>query len=182
MKKVVLNSFIIATIALMAIVFTSCKSKKGSDLKLLETIEYADGRLTKFEYDNKNRVVKIFNFFKGELFETIKFTYKRDDLIKIDRTPNEDMRIPYEINENTITSGGPGWVCIMTVNSNGYITEKSDLEGPGSCETVFHYQGSNMTKQTMVCTHDYGNEDEKQEMKQTSNINTTIKSRRFITA
>jgi len=58
MKKVILNSLFFAALALMATVFTSCKSKKGSDVKLLETIEYADGKLTKFEYDNKNHVVK----------------------------------------------------------------------------------------------------------------------------
>ena len=160
MKKVFLNCLIIAAIALMAVAVTSCKRKGSADVKslktsgevkLLESIIDNDGSATKFEYDAQNRIVKLLN----EYNETYTLTYSGNDLVKIERTPNDnDGEKYFDIKGNTITIEGRGWGDTLTVNKDGYIGKWTGADHQDRSEIAFQYQHGNVTKRTTVNIND----------------------------
>jgi len=60
---------------------TSCKA--GEKVKLLESTTNDGGEL-KFEYDNQNRIVKIYEYSDGKISSTKTIIYSSDDFITVD--------------------------------------------------------------------------------------------------
>jgi hypothetical protein len=104
-------------------------------IKLLERITYQSSYDLSdyiFEYDDKNRIVKI----TGSDGKTTALTYKGDELFSV-------QGVKVTKNGNTITLGNE----IFTLSYDGYITKKEDSSNKGY--TVrYHYKAGNIVKVT----------------------------------
>ena len=156
MKKVILNSLIIAALALTA-AFTSCKSKKSSDVKLLERMIIDNGTEWRFEYNDKNQIVKIDEYKKRELYKTETITYNSNNITverKDIKHPHPDSYIfttIFVIKDQTITFHDGDYM--MTITDNGYIDEefgRMDDGGDWYSTMVYEYKNGKMTSQTIT--------------------------------
>ena len=107
----------ISILAMLAVVllFSGC-GKDSGEVKLLESVTQ-DGETTKFEYDDKNRIVK-----KG----SATISYKSDDLVIIDGSE-------YKLNGNEIIASRGGSMDTLTLE-DGFITSimpQDALSGSG---------------------------------------------------
>jgi len=139
----------------VALLFSAC-----GEVKLLESITQ-DGQTTKFEYDDKNRIIKISSYSsEGKLGEIHILNYSGNKLIEV-KVENSYISPQFTITGNAIrqdylqVDGGYA----MTTNSDGYISEKrrEDAGGcsppnePYDCNDTYQYQDGNMIKNTQVC-------------------------------
>ena len=146
MKKVVLNSLLIAALALMAASFTSCKSKRNDDVKLLERMISEDAE-QHFEYDNQNRIVKTTNYRYGKLSFTRTITYGKNNVTVSFEHFDEhieaeeaDCLTSYVIDGNTITfTSCSGYPSTITINKEGYIIKEEYRRNDGSTYEVYTY-------------------------------------------
>ena len=163
MTKQALNFVIIAALALTA-AFTSCKSKRSGDVKLLERMISDDDMEQRFEYDNKNRIVKTFNYRYGILSFTRTITYGKnnvtvsfehfDEHVDADEA---DCLIKYVINGNTINfTSCSGFPTTITLNKDGYIIREEYRREDGSMYEFFtyEYQWGKLTSITNVPASD----------------------------
>jgi len=92
----------------------------GGDVKLLETITDGSGKVQRFEYDKKNRIVKIDD-------KTITYA---DNLITVGTQK-------FAINGNTITVDGSS----LTINGDGYIVNEGNHG-----EVDYEYKDGNLIR------------------------------------
>ena len=145
MKKIALNYLVIAALICSA-ALTSCTDKGSGDVKLLESIIYDNGEITKFEYDDKNRIVKI--SYGSQRTETL--TYSGDELISFEDDYNG--LTPISRNGNTIRIPGEN-TSVITVNDDGYsIKHEIDANEHGSEVRTYQYRDGNPVKITVVQT------------------------------
>jgi hypothetical protein len=122
----------------MAAAFTACKSRGG--VKLLESISDENGEIIeKFEYDEQNRIVKIYGF------STQTITYGTDKSVTVEEFfdyGNTGIK-KFAVKGNTLTVTSIGtheYPETFTVNEDGYIVER--VADGGSY--VYQYQDGNM--------------------------------------
>ncbi|MCL2726791.1 MAG: hypothetical protein FWD56_00235 [Bacteroidales bacterium] len=156
MKRIAsINLTIIAAIVVIAAVCTSCKSKGDGDVKLLETIVSEDGSITKFEYDDQNRIVKMLVYDDGELMGTQTITYKGNNLVSYVFSFDEslwdywgevpDMHAERFGNTIYVNDGGSEYTIIL--NDEGYIVEyKSEHPMAGVSVNRYQYADGRLTK------------------------------------
>ena len=135
--------------------FASCGGEGGGSVKLLESMT-SDGAFTyKYEYDDKNRLVKSYFYYLGNLNQTRAITYVGDDLVTVEdvyeENPENNGVTNIVVAGNRITfrcslslSGERSY--ILTVNKAGQITSsESSCEG-GHRVLTFQYRGGNLVK------------------------------------
>jgi len=157
---------VIAVLAVSA-AFTSCdngdEDENGNDndvVKLLETITERDGSYSKFEYDEKDRIKKIYEYSNGEIWTTLTFAYNGDDLVKVSLVFSENPSSIYENNYvrngNTIihADNDDDYSTTITVNNEGYATKIVYIRGDDEETNTFQYQDGNLTKWTRTRTED----------------------------
>jgi hypothetical protein len=147
----------------IAITFTACDKKGSGSVKLLESIDYDDDTYIKFEYDNKDRIVKMFHYRDGKVEFTRMVSYSSDDLITVEDVYSEDdannKTIDFVKNENTITLKYRLYLrseyvppsTSITLNEDGYI--KKETTAISAARTVidtYRYRGNNLTEKTNV--------------------------------
>jgi len=100
----------------------SCK--EGSDVKLLASLTDEKGKpQKKFEYDEQNRIVKIYEYGDGKLYSIETIAYSGDDLISVEEINNREMNVyKYVIKGNTITEKGYTY----NINKDGYLVSLKD--------------------------------------------------------
>jgi len=161
-NKMKLNCFIFFAIVISSTLISCGKDLYISKTKLLESITENDGRYSLFEYDNKNRISKV-NYYNnnGEIIKRDTHNYNGDTLVISTMYSNycciEDEYIK---NGNTIERkkrDGPttSHFPLYTIDNNGYIIKSSDYPDPDydyHVEEIFHYQGGNLTKITIIIT------------------------------
>jgi hypothetical protein len=124
MKKQLAKLAFTATIGLaITFTFTACEEKGGGGGKLLETITDDKGKVQRFEYDKKNRIVKIDD-------KTITYA---DNLITVGTRK-------FVINGKTITVDGDSF----TINGDGYIVIPSGNSCAGGCPEFLVYKDGNL--------------------------------------
>ena len=151
MKKSALNYLLITALALIVVTLTSCNSKGSGELgnssvKLLEsmtTTETSGHSYTqKFEYDDKNRIVKIQDNHHSEV---LIITYEGDDLgFYAAQWGGENV----ERQGNTIRTGRNDEKVTITLNDAGYIVKikSENSEWKAVALTTYFYQDGNLMK------------------------------------
>ncbi|MDR3002343.1 MAG: hypothetical protein LBU89_13910 [Fibromonadaceae bacterium] len=159
MSKTIKFATIAATLLMVA--FTGCKSQNG--VKLPKTLTRNDGHMevmVKFEYDDKNRIVKMHDYHDKKLFSTGTVTYDNDGSVKIVHSyvnkAEEVWEKRYAKNANIITVRStrsyedPFFTDTITVNKDGYIVRR---RRSGSCTdagwteiSTFLYQNDNLIR------------------------------------
>jgi hypothetical protein len=136
MKTAALN---IMAAVIFAVTFTSC-GKGGGDVKLLESITDDSGKVQKkFEYDEQNRIVKMYSYdVGGNLSSTKTITYT-DDLVML-KYASDGETIKFVREGNTIEADSR----TLTVNEGGYIVE---INGSYNSD-IYQYQDGNIIKIT----------------------------------
>ena len=131
---------------MLTMTLTSCKGKQVEEkkaLKLLKTINHEEGIYTEFEYDDKNRIVKVSTIYPEdeETSYSAVFNYIGDDLLE-----------GFERNGNTITVIGTPTT--ITIDKAGYMIKKVDAptDTSGGSEEIFEYQDGNLIKYTAKYT------------------------------
>ena len=142
MKKALLHC---AAFAALALVVTAVDCAGSGGVKLVETITYGDW-MAKFEYDDKNRIVKIHNYNNDSLEETRTLLYNGDALVASKSSqymegPERDM--PFRRNGNTIHASDALGEYATTVNKDGNIMEHR-IRSSGLVER-FEYADGNVT-------------------------------------
>lgn len=125
----------------------------GGTAKLLESIADGNGSVTKFEYDDQNRIIKIVT----NDSDTLAFAYNGNNLVSIvkflNRGDGEEessffRRTEYDIKGNKIaidlSGGGLGFD--FAVNKNGYIDNWIQYESENKYKTTFQYKLGNIIK------------------------------------
>jgi len=124
----------------LALALTSC-GKGGGDVKLLESITDGDGKpLKKFEYDKQNRLIKIIDYYEGNIYYTGTITYSGNSSVIVERVYDKSKEKKVEnfvISGNTIKRESADF---LTINEDGYITVEV-----GSWR--FQYQNGNLISQ-----------------------------------
>ena len=120
---------------------------------LLETLTTNDGYTTemwKFEYDDKQRFIKLFHYQNGELITTKTLTYNGDELVKMEENNIETYFIR---NGNIITlttDPDSDYKDIITLNKNGFIAitktiyDQYDTSGTANPTIAYYYRGGNL--------------------------------------
>jgi hypothetical protein len=126
------------------------KQEASGDVKLLESIT-TDGQTVKFEYDDKNRIAKIFYYHDGEISETHTLTYIGNDLVELAGIMEDFGEISFNRNENTIRTGNTHSEYTITVNGDGYIIkmETEPMYDPKEV-SAYQYQDGNLIKETVT--------------------------------
>jgi len=100
-------------------------SCKGSEkVKLLAGIADKDCKLqNKFEYDEQNRIVKMYDYREGKIFSTKTIAYSSDDLITVEYVSSDNSKKvkKFIINGNTITSDDEK---TFNINKDGYAIKR----------------------------------------------------------
>jgi hypothetical protein len=128
--------------------------KKAEDnvvVRLLDTMIWGNGAFyDRFEYDEKNRLVKIYHYSLGEHKRTSTLTYKGDDLVEI-RAAWEYTTFARKGDHIIYSSYNADYNHIITVNNDGYIAthEMASHETKDVTIHAFQYQKGNMTKMTI---------------------------------
>jgi hypothetical protein len=148
MKTVALN---IMAAVLFAAALTSC-GKESGDGKLLESITYYDPEFQefeyeKFEYDEQNRIVKMYNeafLSRGgeKIYSTTTITYNSDNLVTAKKvySDNSGSTKEFVVKGNTITVGKD----TLTIK-NGYIVS---LKNDSEVESYEYKDGNLMNNST----------------------------------
>ena len=153
MKRLALNFLIIVALVFSAAI-TSCKSKKSTDVKLLERLISDDGTEWRFEYDSKNRIIKIDEYSNRELYKTETITYSSSGISVVReyiKHPNWDNQVTnFVINRQTITyHNGDSKI---TLTDDGYINEMFGRmdDGEWYLTVANKYQDGNLTTHTIT--------------------------------
>jgi len=120
---------------------------ENNGVKLPEKIISEDGSITKFEYDDKNRLVKIFVCDNGELMGTFTITYNGNDLVSYALSYDDDFSYYWgdvpdmsaQRRGNTIYVNEGGVKHTINVNDEGYIVDYK-TEHPMAGVSVKNYQ------------------------------------------
>jgi len=154
MKRKVLKYLVITV---LSAVFTSCqKDDDDSKVQLLETITYSSGNSAKYEYDNQNRISKMYTYMNTKLLTKTTITYSGKDLITFMHEdidyPENNLTGKHIKNGYTITSyKNEEPTGTIYLNNDGYpirtegMTEEEDGEWVSYIYT-FQYQDGNMIK------------------------------------
>jgi len=128
----------------------SCKGNEK--VKLLVGITDEEGKpQTKFEYDEQNRIVKIYQYSEGNVSSIETIAYSGDDLVTVEKIRGSERNVSkYVINGNTITVNDNSF----TINKDGSIAKVNGsrtytYEDGHTTENNFipyTYQGGNLTK------------------------------------
>jgi len=140
MKRIVLNYLVVAVIA----AFTSCNKNDENDngeVRLLETITESNGNLTKFEYDNQNRITKLSLYRNGNLTRSQTITYSGKDLVKMEE---EDNSIHEFVKKGNTIADKEGTL-IIYLNSDETIGKLEEIYESRSQVIACKYKGGNMT-------------------------------------
>ena len=168
MTKEVFNYIIITTFAMWA-AFSSCTKeneyKPNIKEKLLETITYASGWYSKFEYDNRNRVTKYSEFNDlGTLMEITIVTYNGDVLTRIDyKNLHPFSGRPYDVSSELTKNGNIITVkrthstlnLILTtlylhINNKGLLEKNVEEGGIFSVVNSYKYHNENCVNYTYI--------------------------------
>jgi hypothetical protein len=132
------------------LVLVGCGDKpqkaESGDVKLLESMT-ADGAFTyKFEYDDKDRIVKIRNYYLGSLHSTKTITYSGNDLVTVEEVFELDAErnsvINFVRNKSTVTIGELSET--LTINKDGYVVKSESSHGGIK---NFQYRDGNLIKE-----------------------------------
>jgi len=173
MERVVLNYLIIAalivSVTLFAVVFTSCeKEESNNDVQLVETISTIDGLSLKFEYNEQNRIAKVYEYENGMIRYTSTLDYDSDgNLTSYKKTDSEN---PDDDNTIVIPKPAKNKLSIIDIegdsvtyelNADGLISkiERSGVfvDNVGnlieySALYTFEYKNGNLIKMTRKLT------------------------------
>lgn len=135
---------VVSVIIAVSAVFSACK---GGDVKLLESMSYDNGYVTKFEYDDQNRLAVLHTYNPdGSYYMGRRITYSGNDVVHL--SEGGDIESPsesYERRGNTIYKSN-GSEC--QINSDGYVTEVSFVNYDGTVtKTTYLYTNGNLTNQ-----------------------------------
>jgi len=157
MKRAVLISLLIASVAASAIISSCERDEFAGNLQLLERIVYDCGSYEKFEYDEQNRISKItLHNENGEYMNSTFYTYNGDDLVEKAALGWIDE---YAKSKNKITvmrknsSGNVYGVATIELNSNGLPVRHEETSDGYYVVMVSQYQGGNTIKNTREVTH-----------------------------
>lgn len=154
MKKQTFHYFIMAALFLAA-AFTSCVNRGSGSARLLEGI-VSDIETVKFEYDDKDRIVKMYSYRHGELQSTSTLSYSGNNPVKLtNKYEWGESSTYFGRNGDTITVSGDEWNQVLTVNAAGYIAAVTQQEPGEYSETVNIYSAGNLIKQTTAVVFDY---------------------------
>ena len=166
MKRFVINHLVVAALVVSAALMSSCgKDDNGDKIKLLETItsDWGDDGygVTKFEYDDQNRIIKISGYWDGKL-EPIKTLNYGDDWIKVTWLNYDEygdrVIVFTKTGNNTITlsTNADGYIETLTIDNDGYLSKWVDVafDDNRSQEVTFQYQNGNLTKMTNISLRD----------------------------
>jgi len=113
--------------------------------------------VTRFEYDDQNRIIKIMN----QDNEALTLTYSGGDLVNVVRTANTAGRdldyeaMDFHIGRNLIGINRFHSESSLTVNNDGY-TVRSISAGIGEqSDTSYQYQGGNLIKQITAASYEF---------------------------
>jgi len=115
----------------LAFIFTLSCDKASEDVKLLECFADESGKCsTKYEYDKKNRIVKIIyysdDYSDGEPLSVTAIIYNTNGSVTLERHRNNSKDIQkYVKNGNTITISENE---SFTIDKDGYIVEWKDYD------------------------------------------------------
>jgi len=120
------NKLFAAALGLALALTLSCgKDKAVENVKLLESITNDEGDvIEKFEYDDKNRLVKIY---RG--VDTTKIAYNSDDLVTVEEQRYNGTVIDttkYVKKGNTITKESKYYPGTFNIDKDGYIVEEEN--------------------------------------------------------
>jgi len=131
----------------------SCKGNEK--VKLLAGITDEKGKPeSKFEYDERNRIVKIYQYSEGKLYSIETIAYSGDDLVTVEKISSNERNVSkYVIKGNTMTlNDNP-----FTINKDGSIARENltgsrtyTYEDGHEAESNFipyTYQNGNLTKE-----------------------------------
>ncbi|MDR3013479.1 MAG: hypothetical protein LBU70_09785 [Chitinispirillales bacterium] len=155
MIKKMCNIAALALTATIILCLTGCGGREqqaatsSGAVKLLESIIRGEMSKVRFEYDDRNRIVKM-RYYEGVGFHThtATITYSDDGSVKIaDDVPF--LAASFVRDGNTITVGSNVYPHeTITVNRHGYIV-KSERSGSGWSDIrTYDYQRDNLTKLT----------------------------------
>ena len=163
MKRIFFTLFFIAALIFSA-TFSSCKSKKSSDVKLLEQLISDNGTEWRFEYDSKNRIIKTYDYRNGELYLTKTVTYgKNNNVITLtvkyadeeSRRMNEEKK--FVRNRNTITVDD--YRKQIYVNDDGWLVGEKDpqpIEDGLYSYEQYEYKDGNLISYAVFLGHEKG--------------------------
>jgi len=117
----------------------SSSAANKSEIKLLESSAIDDKIKTTFEYDDKNRIIRIVKY-NGSSSDSITITYNTDDSVTVKTvySDNSGGVDTFVKNGNTIKVG----TTTLTIDKNGYILKKEEGEDKS---TTYIYQDDNLT-------------------------------------
>ena len=154
MKKTALYYLAITALVLSA-VFTSCNSKGSDNVKLLESMTM-DGYTVKFEYDERNRVVKMLHYYDGERVQTQTLTYSGNDLVALEHDVEDWSNMYFERNGNTIITADMNIAYTITVNNDGHIIKlETESDMPHREVSAYKYHDGNLIESTMEVIKGY---------------------------
>jgi len=121
--------------------------------KLLESKTTNDGtsnEMIRFEYDNKQRIVKMFHYKDEALDNTKTVSYNGDELVKVVETDKETY---FKRKGNIITlDNHSNYKELITINRNGFITktetiyDEHDTSGTANPSIAYYYRGGNLNE------------------------------------
>ncbi|MDR3001610.1 MAG: hypothetical protein LBU89_10125 [Fibromonadaceae bacterium] len=143
MTKTIKFATIAATLLMVAL--AGCKGKTNGSVRLLESME-TDGQTIKFEYDNQNRIVKMYSYEGSERVETRTITYNGNDVVAVEYDVEDHLNMSFKRNGNAIHVTDFDFWYTITVSDEGYIIDrKSDHPTAGSRISNYQYQSGNVT-------------------------------------
>jgi len=165
MKKIVFKCLVFVVITLISAAVTSCDKETGGDVKLVESITWEEygyvpwSRTSKFEYDKKNRIVKIIVYREGDYHSTQTITYGMEGSVKIE-DDIDYWKVHFVRKKNTITANCNLNASLydilpetLTVNSDECIVQwerSSSYRGGFTDVLTYQYQNRNLIKSTAV--------------------------------
>ncbi|MDR0454611.1 MAG: hypothetical protein LBH05_07360 [Deferribacteraceae bacterium] len=135
--------------ALQAAIEAAIKNKDSNGVKLLESIIFGDGATTRFEYDYKNRLVKISNYQGGETMYVHMFSYPDGDGNMIEFSTPMEVMASFGISGNSTINVNHTYAdnaLTITLNKDGYLAkyEMQSYDEPDNRVYTFQYQDGNM--------------------------------------
>jgi hypothetical protein len=139
------------TIAVLISILAYCNCGGGGAVKLLESIVYGEVESAFFEYDNRNRIVKMKHYYDGTLDFTRTITYNENEITAITDVGDsaQNGKVNFTRNGDAITANpdysaieAASYIC--TVNKEGYPVKSEVAYGDGNEIIQYQYKGGNL--------------------------------------